>query len=551
MLTRLHIRNYAIIKEIEIEFQKGLTIITGETGAGKSILMGALSLVLGERADLKSLFIKDDKCYIEATFSIDNISSVKSFLVEHELDDENELILRREINPNGKTRAFINDSPVTLDILSTLAAILIDLHRQFDTQQLQQSSEHLHLVDEVCAHQETLHQYQQQYKKWKSLQNDYRLTVAQNQTIKQELDYHQFLFDELEHFNPIEGEIELIEQELFLLTHSEALKSSLQQVLHQLKERDDSILSMVKGIHHQLESHAEKLSTLQELNTRLQSTNIELKEIASELETLQDATQPDEERILLLTERINEGNRLLKKHHCINDAQLVEIKEHLLLKIQQASTADDEETALQKQIDETFIAISKLASTLSNTRKQSIPTIQKKVNELLKKVGMPNAELKVHQTKSDYNENGYDKIDILFDANKTGNFSSISKVASGGELSRLMLCLKSLLAHSTSLPTLIFDEIDTGISGETAMQVGQILKELSANHQIISITHLPQIAGKAHHHLFIYKQKALDGSLQTHIKNLQNDERVEVLAEMLSGKQINEKAREMVKQLME
>ncbi|MBK7762321.1 MAG: DNA repair protein RecN [Bacteroidetes bacterium] len=551
MLTRLHIRNYAIIKEIEIQFQEGLTIITGETGAGKSILMGALSLVLGERADLKSLFIKDDKCFIEAVFDIENLESVKTFLVEHDLDTDHEVILRREINPNGKTRAFINDTPVTLDILSSLASKLIDLHRQFDTQQLQQSSEHLHLLDEVCAHQDSLRNYQHQFKNWKSLQLTYQVIVSQNQTIKQELDYHQFLFEELATFQPKEGELELIEQELFLLTHSEALKNSLQYSLHQLKERDDSILSMIKGMSNQLESHADKVVILQELNARIQSTHIELKEIAAEIESLQNATQPDEARMLSLTERVNEGNRLLKKHHCLNDSQLVALQIQLAQKIQQAATADDEEHILQKQIDETFHHVSKLAATLSLTRKQNIPAIEQKVNALLKKVGMPNAELKVQQTTTDYNEYGNDKVDILFDANQTGNFSSIAKVASGGELSRLMLCLKSLLAHSTSLPTLIFDEIDTGISGETAMQVGQILKELSANHQLISITHLPQIAGKAHHHLFIYKQKNTVGHLETHIKVLKIDERIEVLAEMLSGKKINEKAREMVKQLME
>ena len=550
MLQKLHIRNYAIIEEIEISFRHGLTIITGETGAGKSILIGALSLILGERADSKMLLNQEEKCMIEGTFDIRTNENAKQFLIQHEIEADNELIIRRDIAGNGKSRVFINDTPATLNLLSTLASTLIDLHRQFDTQELQQTSEQLHLIDEVCNNKAILTAYQSAYKHWKSLQHQYQLLVEKNRIIKQELDYHQFLFAELETFNPTQNELEDIESELDILNNSEALKTNLQSALYILKDSEDPLLAQLKHIIQQLEPHADKIRSLNDIKLRIDTTRIELKEISSELDDLYDRTHYDEARITQLTDRLNEGNRLLKKHGTNSTNALLELKAALQEKISHAVTADEQEQEFFNRIKEEAADVTRLAAQLSSARKKSLSSIEEHVNALLKKVGMPNATIQLSMTIVELNTTGMDKIDILFDANKTGKFASISKVASGGELSRLMLCIKSLLAHSTSLPTLIFDEIDTGISGETALQVGAIMKELSQHHQLICITHLPQIAGKANQHLYIYKEENNHGAIITHMKQLSDDERVDVLAEMLSGKESSSQAKEMVKQLM-
>ena len=550
MLQKLHIRNYAIIEEIEISFRHGLTIITGETGAGKSILIGALSLILGERADSKMLLNQEEKCMIEGTFDIRTNENTKQFLIQHDIEADNELIIRRDIAGNGKSRVFINDTPATLNLLSTLASTLIDLHRQFDTQELQQTSEQLHLIDEVCNNKAILTAYQSAYKHWKSLQHQYQLLVEKNRIIKQELDYHQFLFTELETFNPTQNELEDIESELDILNNSEALKTNLQSALYILKDSEDPLLAQLKHIIQQLEPHADKIRSLNDIKLRIDTTRIELKEISSELDDLYDRTHYDEARITQLTDRLNEGNRLLKKHGTNSTNALLELKASLQEKISHAVTADEQEQEFFNSIKEEAADVTRLATQLSSARKKSLSAIEEHVNALLKKVGMPNATIQLSMTIVELNTTGMDKIDMLFDANKTGKFASISKVASGGELSRLMLCIKSLLAHSTSLPTLIFDEIDTGISGETALQVGAIMKELSQHHQLICITHLPQIAGKANQHLYIYKEENNHGAIITHMKQLSDDERVDVLAEMLSGKESSSQAKEMVKQLM-
>ena len=487
---------------------------------------------------------------IEGTFDIRANENAKQFLIQHDIEADNELIIRRDIAGNGKSRVFINDTPATLNLLSTLASTLIDLHRQFDTQELQQTSEQLHLIDEVCNNKALLTTYQSVYKHWKSLQHQYQLLVEKNRIIKQELDYHQFLFTELETFNPTQNELEDIESELDILNNSEALKTNLQSALYILKDSEDPLLAQLKHIIQQLEPHADKIRSLNDIKLRIDTTRIELKEISSELDDLYDRTQYDEAKITQLTDRLNEGNRLLKKHGTNSTNALLELKASLQEKISHAVTADEQEQEFFNSIKEEAADVTRLAAQLSSARKKSLSSIEEHVNALLKKVGMPNAAIQLSMTIVELNTTGMDKIDILFDANKTGKFASISKVASGGELSRLMLCIKSLLAHSTSLPTLIFDEIDTGISGETALQVGAIMKELSQHHQLICITHLPQIAGKANQHLYIYKEENKYGAIITHMKQLSDDERVDVLAEMLSGKESSSQAKEMVKQLM-
>lgn len=550
VLTNLYIRNFAIIEELEIGFQQGLTIITGETGAGKSILMGALSLILGERADSQSLYNPAEKCIIEGSFDISQLSKVKNLLVAQDFEVHHELIIRRELNAQGRSRVFINDTPTTLAVLVPIATLLIDMHRQFDTIELQQSQYQLELIDELAKNEKELIQYQTQYQHWKSLINELDNLRQQNKLIKQELDYNQFLYNELEELNLQEEELEQLEQTYHLLSNSETLKSDLQKAVYQIQGEQDPVTIKLKACIQLLESHSKGIQVVEAICSRLQSVFIEVKDIGLELEQLFESTNFDQAQIDQVAERLSEGNRLLKKHHVQTTQELLELRTQLELKINQAVHADDQEEILNKQIEELFISLKVQATNISLSRKKQIPGVEKKVNELLKKVGMPNAMMKIAHHDIELGYAGIDKVEFLFDANQAGKFQPVSKVASGGELSRLMLCIKSVLAHSTQMPTLVFDEIDTGISGETAIQVGKIMQALSEQHQLICITHLPQIAGKADQHIYIYKEANTNGELHTQVKILTQEERINVLAEMLSGKDSGEQARKMVKELM-
>jgi DNA repair protein RecN (Recombination protein N) len=550
VLKQLFIHNYAIIDEITISFKKGLTIITGETGAGKSILMGALSKILGERADSQSLLNTNEKCIIEGIFDIESNPEAQLFLHENEFDASNELIIRREITANGKSRIFINDTPTTLSVLSPLANLLIDLHRQFDTIELQNAQHQLQMVDEIAQHNNILQNYKEQFQAWKKWQQSLIQLQEKNRLIKQELDYNQFLFSELKAIQLQPNEIEEIESELTILQNSDALKQTLGKASILLNESDESIVIQLKNVINSLESQSKNIPALQTIVDRLNSSYIEIKDISSEVDDLFSSTNYDEEKINLLTERLNEANRLLKKHHVLDTHSLIEIMHSLEEKIQQANSADEEELAIQQSIETHKKEVEQLATQLTDKRKAQFTHIEMKVNELLQKVGMPNATLKVQYTETEFTITGKDKIEFMFDANKTGKFQPIHKAASGGELSRLMLCLKSIIAGSNNMPTLIFDEIDTGISGEVALQVGNIMKELATQHQLISITHLPQIASKANQHLYIYKQENQAGNINTRIKELSPEEQIDVLAEMMSGKDSSEQTKEIVRELM-
>ncbi len=556
MLNKLTIQNYAIIEEIEIDFSRRLNIITGETGAGKSILMGALSLILGERADSSVLVNTNKKCFIEGVFSIEEKAEVRAFLEANELDVDDELVLRREIGSNGKSRAFINDTPASLQQLRQLASLLVDLHQQFDTLELGDSDFQREVLDALAGNQSLLQEYQLIFREWQLSVKKLEELKEQKSAFNKEADYHQFLFDELHELSLKENELEELDQELKVLNSSEGIKAALTNVYFDLRESDQPVVTLLKQMIQQLQPFANMHKDLQALIERLQSAQVELQDIASETDHINDAILFDEQRIEWINQRLAEGYKLLKKHGLQTTADLLQLQASLAEKLQAVLNIDETIQQLEKQSQQLQEKADTLATKLSAARTQQIQPLEKNVNQLLKQVGMPNAQIKVAVSPIALQLYGKDNIEFLFDANvpagqagQSHRFEPIRKVASGGELSRLMLCIKSLVAKSINLPTMIFDEIDTGISGEAAKQVGLIMKEMAAGRQIICITHQPQIAGKADAHFFVYKEIVND-AVKTNIRILNQDERITAIARMLSGEKPTaaalENAREMV-----
>ncbi len=548
MLQKLHIQNYAIIDELQITFSPKLNIITGETGAGKSIVMGALSLILGERADTAVLRNNNSKCFVEATFTINNLA-IKNFLQINELDNEEELIVRREIAISGKSRAFINDTPTTVQTLKNLANLLVDLHQQFDTLTLGDIDFQRTVLDALANNGSLLQTYQSQYKQWlqacKALENLQQQKISFNK----ELDYNQFLYDELVELNASENELENIEQELQLLSNTEGIKLALTKAYFELKESEQPIITILKQTINQLNTFSSFSKDLQLTIERLQSTQIELIDIANEIDGINEATQFDAERINSINERIALGYKLLKKHGVQTTNELLEIQNNLAEQLNKVLSIDDAIEQKEKEVKQLHKAAIETAEILSTNRHKQVTPLEQNVNSLLYQVGMPNARFKVVVKETNLNAIGKNEISFLFDGNKSNKFEPIAKVASGGELSRLMLCIKSLVAESIDLPTMIFDEIDTGISGEAAKQVGLIMQGMAKKRQIICITHQPQIAGKADAHYFVFKEIKGD-SIHTNIKLLNKIERITAIAKMLSGEQPTAAALENAKEMM-
>ena len=556
MLQQLHIQNYAIIDSIEINFSPNLNIITGETGAGKSILMGALNLILGERADTSVLADKEKKCCIEGVFKTSHLP-VKEFLQNNELDCEDELVIRRELAVNGKSRAFINDTPVTLNELKQLSSLLVDLHQQFDAQYLGNNDFQREVIDALAGNAKDLEQYQFGYKNYRNVLKELEILKSEQAAANKEFDYNKFLFDELEEVNFLENEIENIDAEIKLISNAENIKAILSAIYFELEESEQPIVQNIKSISNKLQNLESLHHNIGSLHKRLQSAQIEMQDIASEISSINDSVIYDAEKINLLNERMAAGYRLLKKHGVTTTAQLLDIKNQLEVKLEKVTNLKDEIFKKEKQSSEFYNEALKIAEKISLKRQKQLKPFEEKVNGLLKKVGMPNARLKADiQNSNTLNFFGNNVIEFLFNANMPSNienknqrFEPLRKVASGGELSRLMLSIKYLVAKSVQLPVLIFDEIDSGISGEAARQVGIIMKELSAAHQVISITHQPQIAAKADTHFFVYKE-IMNDKIITSIRQLNGDERITTIAKMLSGEKPTaaafENAREMI-----
>ncbi len=549
MLQKLSIQNYAIIDEITIDFSSQLNIITGETGAGKSILMGALSLILGERADSSVLVNTQKKCFIEGVFTTEGKKAVLEFLEQNELDIDEELVLRREIGSNGKSRAFINDTPATLQQLKALASLLVDLHQQFDTLELGDSDFQRAVLDALAGNETTLATYRTKYHQWQQATKRLQELQQQKTAFTKELDYNQFLFDELEELGLKENELEDIDNELKLLSNAEGIKSTLTKVYFDLRESEQPAVQSLKLLIGQLQAYASYHADLAGIIQRLQSTQIELQDISEEIDRVNNSVNYDEKRIEWINTRLMDGYKLLKKHGAKTTQELLTIKAGLEKKLRAVVDMDDAITTGEKEVAVLFAEATQLAEKISKARTKVVKPLEAKVNTLLAQVGMPNAAIKVKLEDAPLGDSGKDAIDFLFDANKSNRFEPIRKVASGGELSRLMLCIKSLVAQSIDLPTMIFDEIDTGISGEAAKQVGLIMQGLASSRQIICITHQPQIAGKANAHFFVYKD-IVNNAVKTNIRLLNQDERITAIARMLSGEKPTTAALENAKEMM-
>ena len=533
MLQKLYIQNYAIIDEIKIRFSENLNVITGETGAGKSILMGALSLILGERAEASVLRNTSKKCVVEGHFATNN-SLIKSFLSGQELDGGEELILRREIAVNGKSRAFINDTPVNLNQLKELSSLLVDLHQQFDTLELGDHNFQREILDALADNNSLLIDFKRSFTEYLTKRNVLEALKKQQQEANLTFGYNKFLFDELDNAGLKENELEDLDAELKLLSNAEEIKQQLGNVYLELKESEQPVVQQLKSLVNKLHSLRQFHTGIEELESRMQSAQYEIADIADCIDSINDSVKYNPERLQVVNDKISLGYKLLKKHNVNTTGELLAIKKDLQSKLEDVLNIEESIATNEKAVQQLFEACSKKADLISSNRQKAVKPLVDKVNTLLAKVGMPNAVIKVELTTIAMNQYGKDNITFLFDANKSNRFESLSKVASGGELSRIMLCIKSLVAQKLQLPVLIFDEIDTGISGEAARQVGIIMKELSGAHQVITITHQPQIAAKANAHYFVFKSEQSD-QVTTSIRLLNNEERVKTIAQMLAG----------------
>ncbi len=541
MLQSLKIQNYALIDEIHITFYPGFITITGETGAGKSILIGALSLILGNRADTSVL--KDDsrKCVVEATFHIIN-SRIKEIFEKHDLDYEEETIIRREISSKGKSRAFVNDTPVNIRMLKELGDQLVDIHSQHQNLILKDNVFQLDVVDSYAHNEALLHDYQNKYKEYKELQKQYNNLKEKAEQASADYDYYRFQFDQLEKANVKEGEQEELESELETLNHAEEIKFNLTNASYLLNNEESSVISQLREAGDSLRKIVDYYPRVKDISERLESTYIEIQDLSQEIDMLNENVEHDPSRVEYIRQRLDDIYSLQHKHRVSTEKELIGIRDDLEKKLEEINNYDFHLEDLEKKLESKRKELAGLAEKLSESRKKSIPAIEKKITSMLKELGIPNASFKIQRTNLEaFNEYGLDHVRFLFSANKNVELEEISRVASGGELSRLMLSLKSTIAETKALPTIIFDEIDSGTSGDIADKMGTIMKEMSGNMQVVNITHLPQIASKGDYHYMVYKYDDNE-STHTHIKQLSGDERIKEIAKMLSGEELTDTA---------
>jgi DNA repair protein RecN (Recombination protein N) len=549
MITSLSIKNYALIEKLSIDFSKGFSIITGETGAGKSIILGALGMVLGKRADLTSLKNKEEKCVIEAQFEISKYN-LKEFFEQNDLDYEDETIIRREILPSGKSRAFINDSPVNLQELQDLSLFLIDIHSQQQTQELSDEGVQFKIIDAIAQNSEIIDSFQKILKVYKSDKSKLNTLLKKQSDAGKEQEYNAFLLNELVAAKLKSGEQEELEADFEKLNNVEIIKESIDKSLVIANEEQFGVFHNLNEIKASLQKIAAFSSEYQILFERITSIAIEFDDVSKELQNATDKLLNDPEKLELVNQKLQLIHNLQKKHQVTTVDELLHIQSNLEKSVLELGNIEEEIAILSRSIEQKTEELDLLSAKIHQNRKEAIPVLSKQLISILETLGMPNVQFKMELTISDtYFQNGKDELQFLFSANKGTDFGLLKKVASGGEMSRIMLAVKAILAQYSKLPTLIFDEIDTGVSGEIAIRMGEIMKDMSTKMQIFAITHLPQIAAKGDSHFKVFKSTINDDT-QSELKLLSQDERIIEIAQMLSGANISDSALNHAKQLL-
>jgi DNA repair protein RecN (Recombination protein N) len=548
MLKNLLIRNYALISKLEMSPSSDLNIVTGETGAGKSIMLGAAGLLLGNRADTKVLLNPEEKCVIEGTFDISQYK-LKSIFDEEELDYDEQCIIRREISPQNKSRAFVNDTPVTLDVLKKLGVFLMDVHSQHETLMLGNALFQIKIIDAYAKNQNILDAYKELFRKHAELNKKYEELVKSSEEAHRQMDYNNFQLHELTEAALISGEQEKLEEELKLLENSEEIKSKLNLALQLLSGEGTSINPSLRTVEKYLEQLSPFSKNYEELKQRLSAAFIELKDVEAELEKEESTVEFGQERTEQISERLSTIYSLQKKHQVKTLDALLEIQKVLQEKMSGVENLDEEIATCKKQLEETYKNLLSKGEDLSKSRSKVTDKIKDELEALLKEVGMPASSIKITIERIAPGITGLDQISILFSANKGIAPQELKSVASGGEFSRLMLCIKYMLASKTAMPTIIFDEIDTGISGEIAIKVGRMMKQMAKGHQVIAISHLPQIAAQGSRHYFVFKDVS-SGRASSKIRELSEEERVKEIAQMIGGEKPSETAIKNARELL-
>lgn len=550
MIKKLSVSNYTLIDELHIDFSAGFSVITGETGAGKSIILGALSLILGQRADLKSLRRSDEKAVIEGVFDIASYH-LRDFFDENELDyDEGECILRREILPSGKSRAFINDTPVSLAQLKTLGEQLIDIHSQHQNMLLADSRFQLRVVDTMAGDAALLADYREHYRRWRERLQAYTRLQEENRSGREEEDYLRYQLAQLDEAHLQEGEQEELEVELQTLQHAEEIKNELAMLQEFLHAEETGVVSLLNATLSRMRALSRLYPEVDEWAGRLESDYIDLKDIASTVDRSQENLNMDPERLAWVENRLDTYYSLQQKHRLASAAELLALRDSFAERLTRIENYDEELAALKHEVDEAESQVRNLAEQLTRVRRQSAANISSTLTERVKPLGMPHLQFEIEvSTRPQFDETGGDAIRFLFSANKNQPLQPVSEVASGGEISRLMLSLKALVAHAMALPTIVFDEVDTGVSGEIADKMARIMRDMSRCMQVISITHLPQVAAWGQTHYRVYKSDTATATA-THLVRLTDSERVEEIARMLSGSSLTAAALDNARELL-
>ncbi len=549
MLLKLFVQNYALINELDVNLDNGLTIITGETGAGKSILLGALSLILGTRADTSVLLDKNEKCIVEGTFRIQDYD-LNDLFISSNIDYDVITTLRREINPAGKSRAFINDTPVTINLMKELGDRLIDIHSQHQTLMLNDNLFQLSVIDSFAGTATLINEYKRAYSNYKELKKEYNGVKGKADKNKADLEYYQFQLNQLDDAKLRSGEQEELEAEHELLEHTEEIKLALSGALSMFTSDNQSILSLLREVKLNLGKIRTYLPDGESLYTRVESSLIELDDLSSEIDKLTSTIEADPQRLALVTNRLDTIFSLLQKHRVNNLEELLLKHEEIKKLVNSILSSDERLSELESLLEKEINTLKTISEQITEKRSKIIPDVELKITDLLRQLGMPHAKFRISLTRSDdFTPSGNDHVDFLFSANKQIRPENIAKIASGGELSRVMLSLKSLLTKNNNLPTIIFDEIDSGVSGEVADKVGQILSGMGKYMQVINITHLPQVASRGTRHYHVYKAD-VDDSTFTRVKLLTADERIMEVARLLSGSEVTEIAMNNAKELL-